>query len=137
MIRKSKILILLLISSPLFAGPLDILDMKGNMDGRFERVSSQNNFNMSMDITQGVRFQGAPWIEPYLSFSKYQQLDVANIENMAMGIRNKTFIPPITFGLEYRNVMEPADEITPHMWVGYISVYKEWDLAGGKDKDEK
>lgn len=128
-----KNLVLLLISSPLFAGSLDILDMKGNMDGRFERVSTQDNYNMSMDITQGVRFVGAPWIEPYLSFTKYQQIDIANTENMAMGIRNKTFIPPLTFGLEYRNMMEPADEVYPHMWVGYISVYKEWDLRGNKE----
>lgn len=128
-----KLFLILLISSPLFAGPLDILDMKGNMDGRFDRVSTQDNFNMSMDITQGVRFVGAPWIEPYLSFSKFQQIDVANIENMSMGVRNKTFIPPLTFGLEYRNIMEPADEPISHMWVGYISVYKEWDLKGSKE----
>ena len=128
-----KILIFLLISSPLFAGPLDILDMKGSMDGRFDKVSNADNFNMSMDITQGVRFQGAPWVEPYLSFSKYQQLNIANTENMSMGLRNKTFIPPFTFGIEYRNIMEPADQIDPHMWVGYISVYKDWDLKGSKE----
>lgn len=133
----NKILAFLLISTPLFAGPLDILDMKGNMDGRFERVSNADNFNMSMDITQGVRFVGAPWIEPYLSFSKYQQITIANTENTSIGLRNKTFIPPLTFGLEYRSIMEPADQINPHMWVGYISVYKEWDLKGKEEKDEK
>lgn len=131
---KKLLALLFLVSSPLFVGPLDILDMRGYLDGRFDKASNVDNFNMSMDISQGVRFVGAPWIEPYLSFSKFQQIDVANIENMSMGLRNKTFIPPLTFGIEYRNIMEPAEEPTSHMWVGYVSVYKEWDLKG-KDKE--
>jgi hypothetical protein len=131
-----KILFLLLISSPLVAGPLDILDMKGNMDGRFERDSDISNINMSMDITQGVRFVGAPWVEPYLSFSKFQQINIANTEYIAMGARNKTFIPPLTFGLEYRNIMEPINQPNAYMWVGYVSVYKEWDFVG-KNKDDE
>jgi hypothetical protein len=124
------IFLFLLVPSISLASPLDILDANGNFDGRFGRNSSEegDTSEISFDMTQGVRLVGAPWIEPYLGFSKYQQLDVVNTEWLSMGIRNKTFLPPFTFGLEYRSVVEPIDSPNPHIIVGYVSAYKEWNL---------
>ena len=133
-----KIFILCLLSSTCFASPLDILDAKGNFDGRFGRTSSAENISseISFDVSQGIRFVGAPWVEPYIGFTKYQQFDANNIEWLSFGIKNKTFLPPFTFGVEYRNIVEPLDTAPSNLTVGYISIYKDWNLIKGKDKDE-
>lgn len=138
MIRKSSLLILLLISSPLLAGPLDILDAKGSFDGRFGRTSTYDGTTreISLDISQGVRFAGAPFVEPYVGFSKYQQLEATSTEWISMGIKNKTFLPPFTFGFEYRDIVEPTENPNSYMIIGYVSIYHEWNLKGGK-KDEE
>jgi len=69
-------LALMLLSTLAYTGPLDILDAKGEFGGRFgqeyfEADGSIAN-NIIFNVTQGVRFQGAPWIEPYIGFNKAQ-----------------------------------------------------------------
>lgn len=133
-----SLIFMFLAVGPSFAGPLDILDAVGNFDGRFGRTSSYQNTNseISFDMSQGVRFVGAPWIEPYIGFTKYQQLESTNTEWLAFGVKNRTFLAPFTFGFEYRDVVEPTDASPNNLLVGYISVYKDWNLKiKANDKD--
>lgn len=123
-------LLIILVTGTCFAGPLDILDASGNFDGRFGHTSSSDasSSEISFDMSQGVRFSGAPWIEPYIGFTKYQQLNIANTEWISMGLKNKSFLPPFTFGIEYRNIIEPSDSPSSNLTVAYVSVYKDWNL---------
>lgn len=134
-----KTFILLFLTSTCFAGPLDILDAGGNLDGRFGRTSSAESTNseISLEVSQGIRFVGAPWIEPYIGFTKYEQFDASNTEWVSFGVKNKTFLPPFTFGIEYRSMLAYAESTPSNFTVAYVSVYKEWNLIKGKrSKDE-
>jgi len=139
--RRDKVAFVILVVIPLlllltclaFAGPLDILDAKGEFGGRFgqeyfEADGSIAN-NIIFNVTQGVRFQGAPWIEPYIGFNKAQAVFITggNTESLYGGVRNKTWLAPLQFGVEYRSTVVPQDPAIRSV-VGYVSVYKGWDL---------
>lgn len=128
-----KLLLLLLLSSTVHAGPLDILDAKGEFGGRFgqeyfEADGSVAN-NIIFNVSQGVRFQGAPWIEPYIGFNKAQAVFITggNTESLYGGLRNKTFLAPFVFGAEYRSTVVPQNPAIRSV-VGYVAVYQGWDL---------
>lgn len=129
-----KILIaLMLLSSLAYAGPLDILDAKGEFGGRFGQEYFQADGsvenNIIFNVTQGVRFKAAPWIEPYVGFNKAQAVFILgnNTESLYGGIRNKTWLAPLQFGMEYRSTVVPSNPAIRSV-VGYVSVYEGWDL---------
>lgn len=131
------LILLMLLSSVAYAGPLDILDAQGEVGGRFgqEYFGGDMGFasNIIFNVSQGVRFQGAPWIEPYVGFNKAQAAFIIgeNTESLYGGIRNKTWLAPLTFGVEYRSTVLPDDPSIKSV-VGYVAVYKSWDLNKGK-----
>lgn len=136
-----RILALLLLASVVHAGPLDILDAQGEFDTRFGQehfiADGSTVNNITMNVQQGVRFKGAPWIEPYVGYNKAQALYIVggNTESVYGGFRNKTFLPPMQFGAEYRSTIVP-DNPSIKSIVGYISVYKDWNLLNkGGDKE--
>ncbi len=135
-----KLFFLLLVPCLAHAGALDILDAQGEFDTRMgqEHFSADNSTvnNITMNVQQGVRFKGAPWIEPYMGFNKAQALYVVggNTESLYAGFRNKTFLPPFQFGMEYRSTIVPDDPSIKSI-VGYVSVYKDWNLLNKGDKE--
>jgi len=128
-----KLLFLLLVPCLVHAGPLDILDATAEFGGRFGQEyfqadgSIDNNIIFNFD--QGIRFVGAPWIEPYVGFNKAQAVFIlgGNTESLYGGVRNKTFLPPFEFGMEYRSTLVPNNPSIKSV-VGYVSVYKSVDL---------
>lgn len=121
------------LSSVAFAAPLDILDANLDLGARvgqeyFQADGSIDN-NIIMNVTQGVRFEGAPWIEPYVGFNKAQAVFIlgGNTESLYGGVRNKTFLPPFEFGMEYRSTIVP-DSPSIKSIVGYVAFYKTIDL---------
>lgn len=131
-----KLVALLFLSTMVHAGPLDILDAKGSVGGRFGQEyfgGSEVVSNIIFNVDQGVRFEGAPWIEPYIGFNKAQAAFIVgeNTESLYGGVRNKTWLAPLQFGVEYRSTVLPDDPSIKSV-VGYVAVYQGWDLHKGK-----
>lgn len=128
------LLALMFLSSVAYAGPLDLLDARGNVTARvgqeyFQADGSLYN-NIILVVDQGIRFQGAPWIEPYVGYNKAQATYIVgsgNTESLWGGIRNTTFLPNVTVGLEYRSTIVPDNPSIKSM-VGYVQLHKGWDL---------
>ena len=137
---KKILITLLFLSSVAYAGPLDILDATGGFDARmgqeyFQADGSIYN-NLVMNMYQGVRFEAAPWIEPYVGFNKAQATYIlgGDTESLYGGVKNKTWLAPFVFGLEYRSTVIPNDPSVKSV-VGYVAVHNNWDLRHkGEDR---
>ena len=123
----------MLIPCLVHAGPLDILDANLDLGARvgqeyFQADGSVTN-NIIMNVTQGIRFEGAPWVEPYIGFNKAQAIFIlgGNTESLYGGVRNRTFLPSFQFGMEYRSTIVP-DSPSIKSIVGYVAFYKTIDL---------
>lgn len=113
---------------------LDILDAKGEINGRFgqeyfQQDSSISN-NITMSVLQGIRFKQAQFVEPYIGFNKAQATYIAgsgNTESVWGGVRVRDFLPPLMFGVEYRSTVEPSNPSIKSV-VGYVQFHQGWDL---------
>ena len=142
---KFKLLLVSLVFLPIllaapagvsFAGPLDILDAPGSVWGRIDEgywpsTGGNGVSHIQFEAEQGIRFIKAPWIEPYVSFSKWQETGITDTNWFAAGVKNNTWLPPFTFGLEYQDYIWSSYQPSGNqLYVAYISVFKDWNLFG-------
>lgn len=125
---------LLMLTNVASASSLDLLDAKGGFDARLGQEYFQANGsitnNIVMNFTQGVRFYAAPWVEPYVGYNKAQATYIVgsgDTESLYGGIRNRTWLPNMQFGLEYRSTVVP-DNPSIKSIVGYVAIHEDWDL---------
>lgn len=134
--RKSLGLLLLLVAGPVFAGPLDIVyDLPGSFWGRANASpeTTPSVFSASFQAEQGIRFEHMKWVTFYANFTYWETASVAESNYYSYGIKNTTWLAPFTIGFERQNYIwsnPMPDQVgqPDHLWVGYISIYKDWNL---------
>lgn len=130
---KTWIAILLILSSgSVWASPLDIIyDAPGSFWGRADASpdSSSDLTHTQFQIEQGFRLDHMKWLTWYGAFNWWQQVSVSKSGYWAAGVKNTTWIPHFTIGVEEEGyVISQPPTTDNHILVGYISASLDWNL---------
>ena len=130
--NKLLVGILLLVASSAYAGPLDIFyDAPGSFWGRIDASPDADNnvTHTQFNVEQGLRFEHLKWLTWYGAFTWWQDVSVAKNGYAAAGVKNTTWIPHFTVGIEEEWVIisEPPASTNQHYVVGYISASVDWN----------
>lgn len=135
--KRLVLAILLLSVSSTYAGPLDLIyDAPGSFWGRVDASpnSSTDLTHTQFQLEQGFRFEHLTWLTWYGAFTWWQQVDVSQSGYWSAGVKNTTWIPHITIGIEEQGyvISEPTPVVDSTIIVGYISASLDWNLMRKK-----
>ena len=116
------------------ASPLDfIYDAPGNFWGKYDGspTASDHITHVQFQFEQGLRFEHATWLEPYVSFNLWQQTGVSTYNYWSYGAKNITWFKPFIIGVEQENYVFNTPAVTDKTaFVGFISTYIDWNWKG-------
>jgi hypothetical protein len=118
-----------------FASPLDLIyDAPGSLWAKADAsVNSSDANHVQFEALQGVRFDHLTWLTWYVSMNWWEQIGISKTNYWAYGVKNDTFIPHLTFGLEEENYVFSTQPAPINALVGYASCNFDWNLKPHKD----
>lgn len=132
--KKFLLATLLLSAVSAHASPLDLIyDLPGSFWGRIDTSPSTEEHltHVQFQVEQGLRFQHVKWLTFYASYTGYQQQQdsfTAKSNYYSYGVKNTTWIPHLTLGVEEQNYIMSTSVLEYHELVAYASAYFDWNL---------
>jgi hypothetical protein len=124
------LLSLTLISSLVSASPLDVIyDAPGSLWGKVDGSPTNGAADhVQFNAEQGIRFEHVTWLTWYASMNWWEDVGTSKSNYWAYGVKNTTWIPNLTLGIEEENYIFSNPVIVNNALVGYVALNLDWNL---------
>jgi hypothetical protein len=123
----------LLLVGVALASPLDLIyDAPGNFWGKIDGSPTNGAADhVQFEAQQGIRFEHLTWLTWYTGMNWWEQVGTSRSNFWSYGVKNTTWIPNLTLGIEEQNYVYSNPVIVNNALVGYVALNLDWNLKKG------
>lgn len=137
--NKIKLLLttLFLLQGVAVASPLDLIQSApGSFWGKADASPTNGAADhIQFEAQQGIVFQHLTWLTWYMGMTWWEDIGTSKSNYWAYGVKNDTWIPHLTLGIEEQNYIFSNPVIVNNALVGYVALNLDWNLKKGHGEE--